>query len=239
MESVRLEKVTVAYQWKPVLWEVDLSLPRGKMIAIIGPNGAGKSTLLKTILGLIKPVKGQIILPQEGEKNLVYVPQHTSVDWDFPATVRDVVVMGAYGKLGLFRPVGRREKEEALEKLELVGMGAYAKRHIAQLSGGQQQRVFLARALMQEGSLYLFDEPFKGVDIQTEQILVTLLKNMVDEGKTVVVVHHDLSTVTDYFQWVVLLNERLLASGDVATVFTEENVWKTYGVKGLQWKNKS
>lgn len=230
-----VQDLTVAYHRKPVLWDVDLVMPEGRLIAVVGPNGAGKSTLIKAILGLIPRASGRVTIygrPYENQRHLVgYVPQRESVDWDFPVNALDVVAMGLYGRIGWFRPVGRDHRRRAMEELEKVGMEAYALRQISQLSGGQQQRVFLARALVQDADLYFMDEPFAGVDVATERAIVALLKALKAGGKTCVVVHHDLQTVPTYFDHVVLLNMRVVATGPVDTVFTEENLKKTYGGK--------
>ncbi len=232
--------LTVAYDVKPVLWDIDLSIPKGKLVAIVGPNGAGKTTLIKAMLGLIKPVSGNALFPILGEENhknkIAYVPQSGSVDWDFPATVLDVVTMGRYGHLGWFKRPGKGERDMALATLEKVGMRDYANRQISQLSGGQQQRVFLARALIQQAEIYFMDEPFKGVDAQTEKSIVSLLKELKSQGKTVLVVHHDLQTVSDYFDWVILINLRVVANGPVEEVFHEENLGICYGGRGLLLK---
>jgi manganese/zinc/iron transport system ATP- binding protein len=202
-------------------------------MAIVGPNGAGKTTLIKAILGLVRPAAGQVLIygqPYAGQRRLIgYVPQRGSVDWDFPTSVLDVVMMGRYGALGWLRRPGRSERQAALEALEQVGMAAYADRQISQLSGGQQQRVFLARALAQNAQVYFMDEPFQGVDATTERAIVSLLQTLRAAGKTVVVVHHDLQTVPEYFDWVTLLNVQRIASGPVAEVFTEQNLRQTYG----------
>lgn len=228
--AVKVHDLTVAYDVKPVLWDIDLQLPKGKLIAIVGPNGAGKSTLIKTMLGLIEPLTGETSFPGLTEKNrIAYIPQSESVDWDFPVTVLDVVKMGRYVHLGWFKRPGKKETDMALEMLEKVGMSEYANRQISQLSGGQQQRVFLARALIQEAKLYFMDEPFKGVDAQTEREIVNLLKDIQREGKTVIAVHHDLSTVKEYFDWVTLINLKIINSGPVEEVFTQENLRLTYG----------
>ena len=223
--ALEVEDLTVAYDIEPVLWDVDLDIPRGSLTAVIGPNGAGKSTLIKAVLKLVRTVAGEVRIHSE---RVAYVPQSGSVDWDFPATVRDVVLMGRYGHLGWFRRHGAADRRIALETLEQVGMAEFADRQISQLSGGQQQRAFLARALAQEADLYLMDEPFRGVDARTERVIVELLKRLKEEGKTVVVVHHDLQTVRSYFDWTVLLNLRLIAAGPTDEVFTEENVRRAY-----------
>ncbi len=237
--AVQIEDLTVAYDAKPVLWDIDLNIPQGKLMAVIGPNGAGKTTLLKAMLGLLIPVSGSVRFFEETENSLrklknkvAYVPQSGSVDWDFPATVLDIVLMGCYGRLGFFKRPGKKDKENALQCLQKVGMEEYATRQISQLSGGQQQRVFLARALMQTADIYFMDEPFKGVDVQTEKAIVILLKELKASGKTVVVVHHDLQTVPEYFDWVTLINIKVIASGPVEEVFHEQNLKKAYRSSG-------
>ena len=231
--AIAIRDLTVAYQDRPVLWDVDLDVPPAVLMAIVGPNGAGKTTLIKAILGLVKPAAGQIEVlgqPYRKSRNRVgYVPQRGSVDWDFPTNVLDVVLMGRYGALGWLRRPGPTDRELALDALEKVSMRAFADRQISQLSGGQQQRVFLARALVQDADVYLMDEPFQGVDATTERAIVTLLKELRSQGKTVVVVHHDLQTVPDYFDWVTLLNVRKIASGPVDDVYNESNLRLTYG----------
>jgi manganese/zinc/iron transport system ATP- binding protein len=231
--AIDVADLTVAYQEKPVLWDVDLQVPDGTLMAIVGPNGAGKTTLIKAILGLVEPAAGQVLIygrPYAEQRRLVgYVPQRGSVDWDFPTSVLDVVMMGRYGHLGWLRRPGPREADLALEALAKVGMADYAGRQISQLSGGQQQRVFLARALVQDASVYFMDEPFQGVDATTERAIVDLLKELSAANRTVVVVHHDLQTVPEYFDAVLLLNVRAIASGPVAAVFTAENLRRAYG----------
>lgn len=232
--AISVEDLTIAYDVKPVLWDVDVSFETGKLTAIVGPNGAGKSTLIKAIMGLIKPISGKIEFDKsmkDAKKQIAYVPQSGSVDWDFPATVEDIVLMGRYGHIGWIRRPKAADKEIARDMLEKVGMSRYADRQIAQLSGGQQQRVFLARALTQQAEIYILDEPLKGVDVQTEAILVSLLKDLAKEGKTVIVVHHDLTSVEDYFDNLVLVNVRVIASGSVDEVFTHEYLEETYGSK--------
>jgi manganese/zinc/iron transport system ATP- binding protein len=231
--AVEVHDLTVAYHTQPVLWDVDLELPEGQLIAIVGPNGAGKSTLLKTVLGLIKPLTGWVEVfgqPYAKRRSWVgYVPQRESVDWDFPTSAVDVVTMGLYGRMGWLRRPGKHHRETALDCLDKVGIRHLAQRQISQLSGGQQQRVFLARALAQDARLYLMDEPFAGVDATTERAILTLLKELRAGGKTVVAVHHDLQTVAEYFDHVVLLNMRLVAAGPIATTFTDDNLQRTYG----------
>lgn len=230
---VTINDLTVAYRDKPVLWDVDLTLPAGKLVAIIGPNGAGKSTLIKAALDIVPRAAGTIRFfgkSYHEQRHLVgYVPQRGSVDWDFPTTALDVVLMGTYGQVGWMRQPGKTQRKLAAHCLEQVGMADYAQRQISQLSGGQQQRVFLARALAQQAELYFMDEPFAGVDATTERAIVDLLHELRAQGKTVVCVHHDLDSVADYFDWVALLNVRLIAAGPFATTFTPENLKRTYG----------
>jgi len=234
-EGVALEfhDLTVAYHTKPVLWDVDLSVPEGRLVAVVGPNGAGKSTLLKAALDLVPLVSGYARVfgrpYAEVRDRVAYVPQRESVDWDFPASVEDVVLMGRYGRAGWFRRPGRADREAAREALRRVGMLELAGRQISRLSGGQQQRTFLARALAQNASLYLMDEPFAGVDAVTERSIIAILRELRDAGRAAVCVHHDLQTVPDYFDWVVLLNMRLVAAGPVVEVFTPEKLQQTYG----------
>ena len=231
--AVAVTDLTVAYRENPVLWDVDLEVPAGRLMAVMGPNGAGKTTLIKAILGMVPTAAGSVEIlgrPYAEQRRLVgYVPQRGSVDWDFPTTVLDVVMMGRYGALGWIRRPGRREREQALRALAKVGMVDYTDRQISQLSGGQQQRVFLARALVQEAQVYFMDEPFQGVDARTERAIVDLLKELREQGRTVVVVHHDLQTVRDYFDWVTLLNVRRIASGPVDEAFNPENLRLAYG----------
>ncbi|MFP4437067.1 MAG: metal ABC transporter ATP-binding protein [Chloroflexaceae bacterium] len=233
--AIDVTDLTVAYKEKPVLWDIDFSVPPGKLLAIVGPNGAGKTTLIKSILGLVKPAAGRVFIygkPYRQQRHLVgYVPQRGSVDWDFPTNALDVVMMGRYGALGWIRRPGRHERELALAALDKVRMGDFADRQISQLSGGQQQRVFLARALVQDAEIYFMDEPFQGVDATTERAIVALLRELREQGKTVIVVHHDLSTVPDYFDWVTLLNVRRVAHGPVDEVFNEHNLGLAYGGK--------
>lgn len=237
METIIVEDLTVAYDIKPVVWDIDLSIKPGLLTAVVGPNGAGKSTLIKGIMGLVKPISGKITFPHG--KNIAYVPQTGSVDWDFPATVEDIVLMGRYGHVGWMKRVSKKDQVIAQEMIEKVGMTAFKDRQIAQLSGGQQQRVFLARALTQQADIYILDEPLKGVDVKTEAILMTLLRELAEQNKTVLVVHHDLSSLNRYFDELILMNIKLIAAGPMSTTFTQENLFEAYqsdvsaGIAGL------
>lgn len=231
--AFEIEDLTVAYNSKPALWDVDLDVPEGVLMAIVGPNGAGKSTLIKAALGLLPRAAGEARFfgktYEQARQQVGYVPQRGSVDWDFPTTVLDVVMMGRYGRLGWLRRPGKSDRDAALRALEQVGLSAFADRQISQLSGGQQQRTFLARALVQDAQLYFMDEPFAAVDAVTERAIVTLLQTLREQGKTVIVVHHDLQTVPEYFDWVTLLNIEIIATGPVSETFTEDNLRRAYG----------
>jgi len=235
LSPLSIHDLTVAYHRKPVLWDVDLDVPRGQLVGIVGPNGAGKSTLIKAVLELIPKASGRVLIfgqPYSKVRSRVaYVPQRESVDWDFPVSALDVVTMGRYGRIGWFKPVTRSHKAAALEALDRVGIASLAHRQISQLSGGQQQRTFLARALVQDADLYLMDEPFAAVDAATERAIVALLQELRSAGRTCLVVHHDLQTVGEYFDHVILLNMRVVAHGPTAAVFNNENLQRTYGGK--------
>lgn len=228
-----IEDLTVAYREEPVLWDVDLLVPQGALMAIVGPNGAGKSTLIKAALDLITRSAGRVLVygkpyPQQRQQ-VAYVPQRGSVDWDFPTSALDVVLMGRYGRVGWIKRPSKQDQQIALDCLRKVGMETFADRQISQLSGGQQQRVFLARALAQDAQIYIMDEPFQGVDATTEKAIIGVLKDLQAQGRTALVVHHDLETVPQYFDHVLLLNVKVIASGRVADVFTPENLRATYG----------
>jgi manganese/zinc/iron transport system ATP- binding protein len=231
--AMTVRGLSVAYGDKPALSSVDAVFEQGRLSAVVGPNGAGKSTMLKASMGVISAISGDVQFfgrpLDEVRSRIAYVPQRASVDWDFPVTVIDVVLMGLYRRLGLFQLVGRSERRVAMECLEEVDMAALATRQIGQLSGGQQQRVFIARALAQKADLLLLDEPFAGVDAATEKTIVTLLKRFVAGGGTAVAVHHDLATVTAYFDDVLILNIRRVANGAVEKVFTDANLAEAYG----------
>jgi manganese/zinc/iron transport system ATP- binding protein len=231
--SIEVHNLSVAYNRIPVLWDIDFELPRGQIIGIVGPNGSGKSTLLKAIMGLVPLSSGfSKIFNKDLEAvrdRVAYVPQRETVDWNFPATVKDVVRMGRYKKGKLFSRLTEIDKQLADEAIEKVNLEPYRNRQISQLSGGQQQRVFLARALAQGADIYIMDEPFVGVDVATEKTILDLLIAMKKEGKTVVIVHHDLQTVSDSFDYLVLLNTRLIAHGKTKEILTEVNLQATYG----------
>ena len=233
VSPLSVHAMTVAYDKKPVLWGIDYDAPSESLVAVVGPNGAGKSTFIKACLGLISLASGEVSFwgapYKEARDSIAYVPQRESVDWDFPISALEVVAMGRYSMIGWFRRVSAVHKKASLEYLDAVGMADFADRQISQLSGGQQQRVFLARALAQEAALYFMDEPFAGVDAATEKTIVDILKQLQAQGKTVICVHHDLPTVKDYFDSVILLNTRIVAHGPIATTFTEENLHATYG----------
>lgn len=233
LNAFQVDLLTVSYAKTPVLWDISLSVPPGHLVGIIGPNGAGKSTLIKSALGLVRPIAGTFSFfgkpLREVRHKIAYIPQRESVDWDFPITVLELVLMGRYGKLGLFKRPGKKDYDAAHHYLELVGLIPFKDRQISQLSGGQQQRAFLARALIQEAEIYFLDEPFIGIDAATEWMMVQLLKKLVSEGKTVFVVHHDLNAVEYFFSWVILLNLRLIAAGRVEDVFTPNNLKQAYG----------
>ena len=235
MPALELHNLTVAYQDKPALWNVDFELPEKQLIGVVGPNGSGKSTMLKAIMGLVEPGSGYARIfdqpLEEVRHRVAYVPQRSSVDWDFPIQVFDTVLMGRFKPGKLLRKASKQDKAIAMEAIRKVQLEPFVRRQISQLSGGQQQRVFIARALAQEADLYLLDEPFAGVDMATENAIIELLREMRDAGKTIVVVHHDLQTVKSYFDWVVMLNTRLVAVGPVATTLNDANLQDTYGGK--------
>lgn len=231
--ALAIRGLTVSYGDKPVVFSVDMTVQAGAMTAIIGPNGAGKSTTLKAALGILKPLSGQVTIfgqpLAQARGRVAYVPQRASVDWDFPTRALDVVLMGLYRQVGLIGRLRNSHRARAMDCLDRVGMRDFANRQIGQLSGGQQQRVFLARALAQDADLYLLDEPFAGVDAATERAIIAVLKDLKDHGKTVVAVHHDLSTVAEYFDHVFLINTRRIAEGPVSQTFTAEHLQDAYG----------
>ena len=233
LPALEVYNLSVSYDKVPVLWDVHLRVPQGKLVGIVGPNGAGKSTLIKTVLGLVKPASGSVRFfgrpLAKVRTRVAYVPQRESVDWDFPITVRDLVLMGRYGKLGLFRWPRAADLAAAEHYMDVMGIKHLQKRQISQLSGGQQQRAFLARALLQEADIYFMDEPFTGIDLATEAVIMDLLRRLIAQNKTVFVVHHDLNTVESYFDWAILINMRLVACGPLSEAFRAETLLATYG----------
>lgn len=236
MDVIEVADLTVTYDRKPVVWDVDFQVPKGVVAAIIGPNGAGKSTLIKAMLGLVPSNTGKVRYFGKTRKEMLgkiaYVGQRATIDWDFPITAFEVVSMGLYGKLGFFRRLSKEDKEKVYQVLEKIGMKELANRQISDLSGGQQQRLFIGRALLQSADIYFLDEPFSGIDITTEKLIVEILKELAAQGKTIFVVHHDLNTVESYFDWVILLNMRLVGVGALEKVYNKENLVKTFGQKG-------
>lgn len=231
MDAIKIENLSVRYD-EPVLEKVNLGIAESRITAIVGPNGAGKTTMLKSMLGLVKAYEGRVsFFGKPLEKSLsdiAYVPQHSAVNWDFPITVMDVVLMGRYQKIGLFRKIAEEHRSIALKSLRAMGMDNFADRQISQLSGGQKQRVFIARTLCQEAKILLMDEPLAGVDKMSEHIIMDILRSLRDEGKTIVCVHHELSTIEKYFDNIVFINKKLVAAGEVKEVFNQENIDKTY-----------
>ena len=231
--ALQVHQLTVNYDKTPVLWDISLEVPNGKIVGIIGPNGAGKSTFIKTALGLVQPISGKIEFfgqpLAKARRQIAYVPQRESVDWDFPITVRELVMMGRYGMLGLCKWPRKADIAAVEHYLELMGLQIYVDRQISQLSGGQQQRAFIARALVQEADIYFMDEPFAGIDIATETVIMNTLHQLKAKGKTVFIVHHDLNTVESYFDWIIMLNMRLVACGNVSAMFNPTTLNKTYG----------
>lgn len=230
--AVHVEDMTMAYREQPVLWDIDLDIAEASRTAIIGPNGAGKSTMMKGILNLMKPLSGKVeilgVPYHKVYRKIAYIPQTSSVNWDFPSTVEDVVLMGRYVHLGWIKRPSKEDRRLAKEALEKMEMLDYSDRQISQLSGGQKQRVFVARALAQDATLYFMDEPLQGVDMKTEAVIMSVIREFQQQGKTVIAVHHDLNTVRDYFDHVVILNKKLVASGRVEEVFTKENIERAY-----------
>lgn len=233
MEVISVKNLTVSYQKKPAIKSINLKITEGSIVGIIGPNGAGKSTLIKAILGLLPYDTGEVKIfgknLDESRKRISYIPQREQFDWDFPINVEDVVMMGRYSHLGMFSFPGKKDKEIAQEKIQKVGMQDFRTRQIRNLSGGQQQRIFLARALAQESDIYLMDEPFVGVDAKTERTIFDLMNELKEQNKTILVVHHDLGKVTEYFDKLILINQTLVAYGDTDLVFNKELISKTYG----------
>ena len=233
MNSIEIEELTVHYEKTPVLWDVSLTLPTGIVCGIAGPNGAGKSTLLKALMGLVQPLSGRInFLGQplsKMRKRIAYIPQRESIDWNFPITASDVVLMGRYNRFGILGRPRRADREAAKRAIEQLGMSAFSDRQISQLSGGQQQRLFIARALVQEPDILLMDEPFNGVDLATEKSIIELLHRLKKDGKTILIIFHDLMTAEQYFDYLLLINRRLIACGPLNQTFTKDNLMRTFG----------
>lgn len=231
--EVVVKQLSISYQDKPVVWDVNFSIPKGVCAGILGPNGAGKSSLIKAMIDLVKPLSGQVLFQGETVDNvrekIAYVGQRQDISWDFPITVYEVILMGCYAELTVFQRPSKAHKKAVWEILDQIGMRALAHQPIKELSGGQQQRVFLGRALMQKADIYFFDEPFVGIDMATEKWIVNTLHKLRDQGKTIFIVHHDLSTVRTYFDWVILMNLRLVQAGPVEDVYNIENIQKTFG----------
>lgn len=242
MTVLAVNGLSASYRKNKVLHDVTFNVQPGSLTSIVGPNGAGKSTLIKVMLELHPKLSGTVSFfgstHSKMKTRIGYVPQRGSVDWDFPTNALDVVMMGLYGQVGWLKWPNRSHKEKALASLDQMGMADYAERQISQLSGGQQQRVFLARALVQDADLYFMDEPLAGVDAATERAIMTTLKELKEKGKTVMVVHHDLQTVEDYFDHVLLLNRTVVAHGRTEDVFTKENVYRAYGGT-LRWMREA
>ncbi len=225
---LKADQLCVHYDRHPVLWDVSLEIPKNQMVAIIGPNGAGKSTFVKAALNLVEPFSGKIHF-LGNECSIAYVPQKESIDWSFPICAFEVVLMGRYGKLGYFKRPNEKDRNDAMKMLDIVGMKGFAKKQIDQLSGGQKQRLFIARALMQDPDILFLDEPFTGIDMATEKVIIDVLKNLKEQNKTIFIVHHDLRTLKRYFDWLILLNTYLVDSGPIDKVLTKENIEKTFG----------
>lgn len=232
--AINVKNLHVSYFGKEVLSNVSFNFKPGNLIGVLGPNGAGKSTLMKAMLGLIPHDAGKIKIGnaplKEVQKSIAYVPQRSDIDWDFPIIVKDAVLMGTYPGLGLFKRPKKEDKRWAMECLEKVGMSEYANSQIGELSGGQQQRVFLARALAQKADYFFLDEPFVGIDVSSEDVIINILRDLRNAGKTIFVVHHDLSKVESYFDELVLINKELYGCGPVETVFQSEYMEKAYGM---------
>lgn len=232
--TIDVNHLSVSYFGNKAIHDMSFSFPTGNLIGIIGPNGAGKSTLMKAILGLIQRDSGTVTIKnksvKEMQKNIAYVPQRNNIDWDFPILVRDTVLLGTYPKLGLFKRPGKKEKALAESCLDQVGMLEFSKRQISELSGGQQQRIFLARALAQEADLFFLDEPFVGIDVSSEKVMIQILKELRDQGRTIFVVHHDLSKLEDYFDELLLINKELIQAGPVQKVILPEFMTKAYSM---------
>lgn len=229
---IEVDGLTVSYNQQPVLWNVSTHIYNNSTTAIVGPNGAGKSTLIKSIMGLLKPLAGDIKIDRQNNKSVyrkvAYVPQKSDVDWDFPTTVEDVVLMGRYVHKGFIKRYSKEDYSVVNQALETMGMAEYKTREISELSGGQRQRVFLSRAIAQDAEIYIMDEPLQGIDVATESLIMDTIRSLQSEGKTFVIVHHNLATVTDYFDHAIILNKQIIAHGSIEEVWTDENIKKAY-----------
>jgi len=233
MGKIVIEDLKVCYDTRSALWDICVEIPLGKTIAVVGPNGAGKSTLIKAMVGIVKPLTGQVLYEGKplmgGHAKIAYVPQRSGIDWDFPITVLEVALMGLYSKKYFWKPISKIDKQKAMHVLERLGLEKFIHRQISELSGGQQQRLFIARALLQDAECYFFDEPFSGIDLTTEKIIAQIFKELKNQGKTIFVVHHDLNTAGEYFDWCLLLNRHLIAHGSLQDVFNLQNLERAYG----------
>ncbi len=231
-DIIKIKDLIVAYDEKPAIWHLNMTLQENSVTAIVGPNGAGKSTLIKSIMQLIKPVSGEIHIngskSKKALKNIAYVPQKGEVNWEFPTTVLDVVLMGRYVHKGWVKRPDKEDHKIAMSALREMKMEAFRNRQISELSGGQRQRVFLARAICQDADIYIMDEPLQGIDITTEKLIIKTIKSLQEQGKTFLVVHHNLDTVKEYFDHVVIMNKTIVASGKISEVWTSENIDKAY-----------
>lgn len=231
-KTIEVTHLSASYHGQEALHDINFSFDTGKLIGIIGPNGAGKSTLMKSMLGLIRRDKGEVAFAgltlKQARKQIAYVPQRATIDWDFPIIVLDAVLLGTYPRLGIFRRPSKSDREWAYECLKKVGMEAHSKKQIGELSGGQQQRVFLARALAQKADFFFLDEPLVGIDVTSEELIMAILKDLRDQGKSIFVVHHDLTKVEDYFDDLILLNKKLIKSGTVQSVLQPELMREAY-----------
>lgn len=231
-QTIDVKNLSVSYSGKKAIKDVSFSLESGKLIGVIGPNGAGKSTLIKGMLGLVSTNSGEVEIfgqsVDEIRKEIAYIPQRADIDWDFPILVKDTVLLGTYPKLGLFKRPKEKEKTLAMEALTKVGMEDFADKQIGELSGGQQQRVFVARSLAQETDIFFLDEPFVGVDIKSEEIIIDILKDLRNHGKTIFIIHHDLSKLEDYFDDIILINKKLFGAGPIKEIVRPELMEKAF-----------
>ncbi len=231
-DIIKIKDLIVAYDEKPAIWHLNMTLQENSITAIVGPNGAGKSTLIKSIMQLIKPISGEIQIngskSKKALRDIAYVPQKGEVNWEFPTTVQDVVLMGRYVHKGWIKRPNKEDHKIAMSALREMKMEAFRNRQISELSGGQRQRVFLARAICQDADIYIMDEPLQGIDITTEKLIIKTIKSLQAQGKTFLIVHHNLDTVKEYFDHVIIMNKTIFAGGEISEVWTEENIDKAY-----------